>query len=284
MKKHNTFTFKGLNDIRIFCQSWHSPEEPQAVIIISHGYAEHSGRYQHVAEYFLQKGYAVYALDHRGHGCSDGPRADVINFENYLIDLKTFLDIIKGQEENRSIFLVGHSMGGAIATLFAARYGLKLDGVITSGVGFWDFERIPPKVILNFLNFIAQIAPRIPVISLPPRYLSRDQKVVDDYKSDPLNYVGKVCSRMGVQLLCATSLGKTEASNIKLPVLILHGTSDRLSAPKVSKMLYERVASPDKTLKYYDGLYHEIFNEPEKEQVFEDMADWINAYLAKVAN
>ncbi len=279
MKKHNTFTFKGLNDLRIFCQSWHPAEEPQAVIIISHGYAEHSGRYQHVADYFVKKGYAVYALDHRGHGYSDGTRADVIKFEYYLIDLKKFLYIIKEQEPNHSLFLIGHSMGGAIATLFAARHGVELDGLITSGVGFWDFKKIPPKFVLDFLNSITQIVPQMPVTSLPPIYLSRDPNVVTNYLNDPLNYIGKVRARMGVQLLRATRLGKTEARNIKLPTFLLHGTGDRLSKPDVSKMLYERIASPDKTLKYYDGLYHEIFNEPEQDQIFLDMSDWLSTYL-----
>lgn len=279
MKKHNTFTFKGLNDSRIFCQSWQPSVNTKAVIIISHGYAEHSGRYQHVAEYFANNGYAIYALDHRGHGYSDGARADVIKFENYIIDLKTFLDIVKTKEPNHPIILIGHSMGGAIATLFASRHGENLLGLITSGVGFWNLRLIPPMFILNFLSCLANLIPRIPVVPLPAKYLSRDPKVVTNYLKDPLNYIGKIRSRMGMQLLRATRLGKDETTNIKNPMLILHGTGDRLSNPIVSKMLYERIDSPDKTLKYYDGLYHEIFNEPEQDQVFEDISDWLNTHL-----
>lgn len=278
MIKHETFNFTGLEGINILCQSWHPEGDPRAVLLIVHGYAEHSGRYRHVAEHFVGLGYAVYALDHRGHGQSDGLRADVKRFEDYLTDLKTFLDIVKEREPGCQIFLIGHSMGGAIVTLFAAHHGDDFDGLITSGAGVKVESGVSP-LLISLSKIVAALAPRLPTVPLDVEAVSRDPAVVARYRSDPLNYLGKVRARMGVQLLRAAELIAPELPNIALPALILHGTADRLADPAGSQMIYDQVRSTDKTLKFYDGLYHEIFNEPEREQVFADMAAWLEAHV-----
>jgi acylglycerol lipase len=278
MTQHETFNFTGLAGYKIFCQSWHPEGEPRAALLIVHGYAEHSGRYQQVAEHLTGLGYAVYALDHRGHGRSDGIRADVIRLEDYLTDLKTFLDMVKEREPSRQVFLIGHSMGGAIVTLFAARHGAEFDGLITSGAGVKLGGDVSP-LLIRLSKIIASLAPRLPTVAMEVEAVSRDPKVVARYRSDPLNYLGKVRARMGVQLLRAGELIAAELQNISLPVLSLHGTADRLADPAGSQMIYDRVGSTDKTLKLYDGLYHEVFNEPEREQVFADVAAWLEAHV-----
>jgi alpha-beta hydrolase superfamily lysophospholipase len=274
--KHETFDLAGLGGVNIFGQGWRPEGDPRAVLLIAHGLAEHSGRYQHVAEYFVGLGYAVYALDHRGHGRSGGVRADVVRFEDYLADLKTFLDVVKGREPGRRVFLIGHSMGGGIATLFAARYGADFDGLITSGASVKVEGNVSP-LLVGLAKIIALLAPRLPAVPLEVEAVSRDPEVVARYRSDPLNYLGKVRARTGVQLLRAAGLIAAELPHITLPVLVLHGTADRLTDPAGSQMLYDGVSSTDKTLKFYDGLYHEVFNEPEREQVLADVAAWLEA-------
>lgn len=278
MTKHETFNFTGLEGLNIFCQSWHPEGDPRAVLLIVHGYAEHSGRYRHVAKHFAELGYAVYTLDHRGHGQSDGVRADVVRFEDYLADLKTFLGIVKERESGRQVFLIGHSMGGAIVTLFAARYGTDFDGLITSGAGVKVEGGVSP-LLIRLSRIVAALAPRLPTVPLDAEAVSRDPEVVARYRSDPLNYLGKVRARMGVQMLRAAELIATELPDTMLPILILHGTADRLADPAGSQMIYDRVSSTDKTLRFYDGLYHELFNEPEREQVLADVAAWLEAHL-----
>lgn len=278
MTKHETFNFTGLESLNIFCQSWHPEGAPCAVLLIVHGYAEHSGRYRHVAEHFAELGYVVYTLDHRGHGQSNGVRADVVRFEDYLADLKTFLGIVKEREPGRQVFLIGHSMGGAIATLFAARCGTDFDGLITSGAGVKVEGGVSP-LLIRLSRIVAALAPRLPTVPLDAEAVSRDLEVVARYRSDPLNYLGKVRARMGVQMLRAAELIATELPDTILPILILHGTADRLADPAGSQMIYDRVSSTDKTLRLYDGLYHELFNEPERERVLADVATWLEAHV-----
>ena len=205
MTKHETFNFTGFESFNIFCQTWHPEAEPSAVLLIVHGYAEHSGRYQHVAEHFAELGYAIYALDHRGHGQSDGVRADVVYFEDYLTDLKTFLNLVKEREPGRRVFLLGHSMGGAIATLFAARHGSDFDGLITSGAGV-KIEGNAPPWLIHVSKIIATLAPRLPMIPFDNAGVSRDPEVITRYRNDPLNYLGKVRARWGFQVLRGAGL------------------------------------------------------------------------------
>ncbi|MFZ5918289.1 MAG: alpha/beta hydrolase [Chloroflexota bacterium] len=279
MTQHKTFRFTGLAGYNIFGQSWQPEGDPRAVLLIAHGLAEHSGRYAHLGQHLGGLGYSVYALDHRGHGQSDGVRADVVRFEDFLTDLHTFLGLVKEQQPGKKVFLIGHSMGGAIATLFAARHGAELSGLITSGAGVKVGGQVSP-LLIGLSRLVAAVAPRLPVVVLEAEAVSRDPEVVARYRSDPLNYLGKVRARMGVQLLRGGELALQELPQIQLPALILHGTADRLADPEGSQAIYDGVRSADKTLKFYQGLYHEIFNEPEQQQVFADMAAWLEARLS----
>lgn len=278
MTEHKAFNFTGLEGLNIFCQCWHPEGDPRAVLLIVHGYAEHSGRHQRVANHFVGLGYAVYALDHRGHGQSEGVRADVKRFEDYLADLKTFLDTVKSREPGRQVFLIGYSMGGAIVPLFAARHGADFDGLITSSAAV-KIEGDASPLLIRLSRIIAALAPRLPVVEMDVEALSRDPEVVAHYRNDPLNYRGRIRARMGVQMLRGAGLTAQESPNVTLPTLILHGTADRLTDPTGSQMLYDQVSSTDRTLRFYDGLYHEIFNEPEREQVFADVAAWLEAHV-----
>ena len=278
MITHAEGSFEGLKGLNIYYQSWHPEEEPKAVLLLVHGYAEHSGRYRYVAEHFAKLGYAIYALDHRGHGKSEGERAYVDRFEDYVEDLKRFLEIVKGKEPRRPVFLVGHSMGGAIAVLFAIRYQQELAGLILSGAGVKVSSEVSPLMI-RLSRLLATITPRLGLVPLDASTVSRDPEVVARYDSDPLNYRGKVKARTAVEIMRAAELIRPEMRRITLPILIMHGTEDRLVDPAASQMLYDGVGSTDKTLKWYEGFYHEVFNDLEKERVFADMAAWLEAQL-----
>jgi lysophospholipase len=259
--QHQEGKFKGLKEFNIYYQAWTPDEEPKAVLLIAHGYAEHSGRYGNVVNHFVPKGYAVYALDHRGHGRSDGERVKVDDFHDYIVDLKTFFDIVRGENPGKNVFLVGHSMGSIISLLYVCEFQKELAGLVTSGGGL--SRPGEPQVT------------RKPGESLPLSMLSRDPAVLKAYDNDPLVYRGPLPDHFGM-FTTANKLYEM-VTDITLPTLIMAGNA----APdgKRSQVLFERVGAKDKTLKLYDGLLHEIFNEPEHPQVLADMEDWLKAHL-----
>jgi acylglycerol lipase len=269
-------TFKGINDSDIYYQVWQPEGEPRAVLLLAHGYAEHSGRYVHVVDYFVSQGYAVYTLDYRGHGKSDGQRGYFERFSFLLDDLYTFFDLVREREPGRRMFLVGHSMGGLLAAAYSIQYPDWLDGLVLSAPWLRPAEDVSP-LMQSLSGIISVLLPGMGLMQLAAAAVSRDPEVVARYDSDPLNYRGQVPARVAAEMLNTARQVMREARVIACPVLIMCGTEDRLAAPTGSRELYEAISSSDKTLKPWDGLYHEIFNEPEKEQVLAFMRDWLAA-------
>jgi alpha-beta hydrolase superfamily lysophospholipase len=260
--KHKEGNFKGYKDFNLYYQCWLPEGSPKAVLLVAHGFAEHSGRYGNLVNYFVPKGYAVYALDHRGHGRSEGERVQVEQFTDYLTDLKTFFDLARKENPNKKIFLVGHSMGAAISTAYAVKYQKELAGLILSGGGI-----------------AASDAPTPPRTGRPldASILSHDKAVVDAYVNDPLVYHGPIPGRHAMAEMSKQLPEQVPA--IKLPILIMAGAAAPTGDGARSKALYEAVGSEDKTLKLYEGLYHEIFNEPEYPRVMADIEAWLNVHM-----
>jgi alpha-beta hydrolase superfamily lysophospholipase len=257
---HKEGYFQGLGNLKIYYQYWLPSGESKAILMVAHGFAEHSGRYDHVAGYFVERGYAVYALDHRGHGKSEGERVHVEQFSDYVDDLKTFFEIIRKENQGKRIFLVGHSMGSAITLLYTARYQDELAGMVTSGGGINSGDEPP--------------APRQPEGQpLPTDFLSRDPAVIEAYVNDPLVYRGPIPAGLGGMMGDVAEA----VPLIKIPALIMAGNAVADGAR--SRTLFEKLGSKDKTLKTYDGLRHEIFNEPEQLQVFTDLEAWLENHL-----
>ncbi len=254
--KHQEGNFKGFKDYNIYYQTWRPEENIKVVLLLAHGFCEHSGRYGNVVNHFIPKGYAIYALDHRGHGRSDGARVQIDHFTDYLKDLKTFFDIVHKENPDKKIFLVGHSMGSAISLVYVLRYQDELAGLITSGA------RIGPP----------DTKPNQPLSSLS---FTRDPAVIQAYKSDPLVYHGPIPQNSAV--FDMSHLIQDQLPQIKLPVLLMGG--DGCDDGAQSHTIYECIGSKDKTIKRYANALHEIFNEPEHPLVMADMEKWLESHL-----
>jgi len=270
--------FKGYKNLNLYYQSWLPSNEPRAVLLVVHGFAEHSGRYINVVNHFVPKGYAVYIFDQRGHGRSQGLRGYVENFSYFVNDLETFLGVIRNKHHSAKIFIVGHSMGGTIATAYAVSHQDQVDGLLLSGTALKVGAGVPSGLII-IARLLSLLLPKVGLYVIDASAISRDKTVVDAYVNDPLVYRGKIRARLGVETIKAMQMLLSQMSTIHLPILIMHGTADRLSDPKGSEILYNGVKSRDRTLKLYDGFYHEIFNEPGRERVFTDMEAWLVAHV-----
>jgi acylglycerol lipase len=276
--QHHEDYFEGVDDLQLF-EQWWRPANPQAGVIIVHGLAEHSTRHTAFASSLASQGVAVYTFDLRGHGQSDGDRTYVQSFRDYLSDLAIFLSLVQDREPDLPLFLFGHSLGGAIATLFVIRYQPYVHGLLLSAPAIKTGSSIPP-LLVRLSGLVGRVAPKLPTIKLETSAISRDPQVVKAYEQDPLVYRGGVLARTGAETNRAINEIQSRMEEITLPLLIMHGTADRLTEVEGSQQLYARAESKDKQLKLYEGLYHEILNEPEKEQVLGDIWDWLQKRAA----
>ena len=276
--KHTEAGFPGCEGNNLYYQNWLPTDKPKAVLLIVHGLAEHSGRYKNVINYFVPRGYAAYSFDYRGHGKSGGKRGYIERFSCYLDDLESFLDLVRSKHPENMIFIIGHSVGATIAATFAINHQNEFNGIILSGTTIKPGASLS-RVKIIMANLLSLILPKIGVDRLDASTISRDKTVVDAYINDPLVYRGRISARLGAELIKAMQNLTHQMPQIKLPLLIMHGTGDRLCDPEGSQILYQRVSSMDKTLKLYSGFYHEIFNEPGREQVFIDVEEWLDIHI-----
>ena len=273
--QHSEGIFKAVDGLNLFERQQRPDGSVKAAVVIIHGYGEHSGRYDYVAEYLVCHGYAVYMFDLRGHGKSEGARAFVRSFESYLSDLTRFLDRVNEREGGKPVFLLGHSMGGTIVTLLAITQNLRVRGLILSGALLKASEKISAPLHL-FISIAGTIFPAFPVFKeINSNKVSSDPRVAKRYDDDPLVYHGKLLAREAREINRAIERIQRQMEAISLPLLILHGTGDRLVDIEGSKQLYARAGSPDKTIKLYEGFYHEILNEPGKDRVLSDVVAWL---------
>ncbi|MFB6229935.1 MAG: lysophospholipase [Salinibacter sp.] len=260
--------------LTLFTRRWLPDEEPQATVLLVHGYAEHSGRYDHVAATFVEQGAAVYAYDQRGHGRSGGRRAYVDRFGQYLKDLDRFRQHVQSQTPDVPVFLFGHSMGGLASLLYVLNHAPDLRGLILSAPAIEVNPDLAP-VLRHVAQWVGRLFPTLPTVRSPQGSISRDPAVVEEAENDPLNYTGRTLARTGAELLRAGSEARSRLGELDHPFLVIHGTADPLATPAWSRRLYDRAAADDKTLKLYDGLYHETFNEPEQDTVLRDLGTWL---------
>jgi alpha-beta hydrolase superfamily lysophospholipase len=251
---------------RLYYQAW--PVEPaRGHVIISHGFAEHSGRYAHVAAALNEEGLAVWAPDHRGHGQSQGERANIESVWSAVADLDLLVDVVRRAAPDAPVFLVGHSMGGLIAAAYAIEHQDRLHGLALSGA----LLHIAPELLS-----LADL-PEIPDLGLADA-VSRDPQVVSAYKEDPLVYLGPP-PRGFLEAAGQVEEVRARLPELTLPVLVMHGSGDLLVSPQALRDVVASVASEDVTSVLWPGLWHEIFNEPERDAVIRTLREWITARL-----
>ena len=277
--EHIEGSFEGVRNVNIYYQGWLPEGKVSAVLLIVHGLGEHSGRYMNVVNHFVPLGYAVYGLDHIGHGKSAGTREFVETFDDFTDTLTVFYKMVAEWQVDVPIFILGHSLGGLIISYYLLDHQNKFKGAIISGPAVKIGDSVSQATIMMG-KVLSKIAPKMGLISLDVNAISRDPDVVAAYVNDPLVFHGKTPARLAAELLSAILRVTAEAGVITLPISIVHGSEDSLADPTGSQMLYDKVSSEDKTLKIYNGLYHEVFNEPERELVLKDIEDWLNSQLA----
>ena len=262
----------------LFMQSW-LPEDVRARVLLVHGLGEHCGRYEYVAQRLLERGFAVHAIDHYGHGKSDGHRGHVERFSVFLDGVDALISAIRADDEGESpLFLLGHSMGGLIAAHALIENQAAFRAAVLSGPAFKS-DAAPPAIVVMLLRAVSALLPTVPILGLDPAGVSRDADVVAAYVRDPLVHHGKVTARLVAEMSAAMQAALARANEVELPLLVMHGEDDVLTSPDGSREFVDAAGSEDKTLKLYPGLYHEIFNEPEKDVVIGDMRDWLEAHL-----
>ncbi|AVP70318.1 alpha/beta fold hydrolase [Rhodococcus hoagii] len=276
--QHTESEFAGVHGTRIVYDVWRPDGPPTGILLLAHGLGEHARRYDHVVERLVGLGLVVYAPDHRGHGRSGGKRIELHDWSEFLDDLHRLSAVAIAENPGLQRFLLGHSMGGAIALSYALDHQDELSGLILSAPAV-DVVGGKPRVVIEIGKILGRFAPGIPVETLDAKSVSRDPAVVAAYESDPLVHHGKVKAGIARGMILAAESFPARLPSLTIPVLLLHGTEDRLADVSGSRMIAAHAGSKDLTLKTYDGLFHEVFNEPEQEKVLDDLVDWLRPRL-----
>jgi alpha-beta hydrolase superfamily lysophospholipase len=267
-------TFEGAGGLKIFMRSWRPDGAPRAIVVISHGFNSHSGQYVWVAEQLATEGFAVYAHDYRGRGLSEGERFHVEHVDEYVGDLVQVVGIAKARDPGPPVYVLGHSAGGVIASTYALDHQADIAGLVCESFAF----RVPaPDIALQVIKGVSHLAPDIPILKLKNVDFSRDPAVVKAMNEDPLIHDETQPSITVAALQRADERLTKEIPTITLPVLIMHGTEDKATLPKGSQFFYDHAGSKDKTLKLYEGHYHDLLADVGKEGVLGDIVGWIAA-------
>lgn len=272
-------TFEGVGRLKIFTRSWQPEGKTRGVVVIVHGFNSHSGQYLWVGEQFAAKSLAAYAIDLRGRGRSEGERYYVEKMEDYTDDVATLVRIAKSENPGLPVFVLGHSAGGVVSCVYALDHQSEIDGLICES---FAYDLPVPGFVLTFLKGLDYIAPHAHVYTLKNENFSRDPLFVDSMNNDPLIKGESEPTQTATVMIDAARRLHREFPLIKLPVLILHGTADKATNPSGSQFFYDNTGSTDKTLKLYEGHYHDLLNDVGKEVVMADIVDWIDARVPAI--
>jgi len=263
--------FDGAGRHRLFGRTWEGANVRREIVLV-HGYAEHSGRYDHVGAWLAARGARVHGYDHQGHGLSEGVRCHVRRFSDFLDDLDRVVEQVRGGAAGAPVYVIGHSMGGLIGCAWARERHPELSGLIISSPAL-AAPGGPSPGRLAALRLLRVVAPRLSIASeLDAQGLSRDPAVVEAYLADPLVHLRMTLS-LGAELFAAMQRTAGGGAELRLPTLMLQGEDDPICSPAASRAFAE--SAPDCRYRSYPGLRHEIFNEPERESVFADLQAWI---------
>jgi len=269
-------SFAGVSDLKIFIRIWRPAESPRAVVIIVPGFNSHSGYYAWTAEQLLQDDFAVYAIDLRGRGRSEGERFYVEKFADYVTDVEKLVTLAKSRDPGVPVFMLGHSAGGVVACTYVLDHQAELAGLICES---FAHELPAPDFALAVLKGLSHVVPHAHVLKLKNEDFSRDARVVAEMNADPLIADETQPTQTLAELVRADERLRHEFDRITLPLLILHGSQDKATKPSGSQLFYERASSGDKTLKLYEGHYHDLLNDSGKEAVMAGVKAWLIARI-----
>lgn len=270
--------FPAADGLPLFERSWLPVGRPRGALVIVHGYAEHGGRYGHLADFLTRRHLGVFAYDQRGYGRSGGRRAFVSSFDAYVADLGRFIGRVRDRLDGAPLLLYGHSLGGVVAARYAAGTQDAVAGLILSSPAV-ELAIAPPRPVQRAAGILARFAPTLPTRHLEWTRCSRSPQVVAEAERDPLNYHGRMPIRTASELLDAGHRVAGEAERLALPLLILHGAADEVALPSGSVRLFVAAGSANKTLCLFNGLYHDLAHEPEQAHVIREIGDWIHETL-----
>ena len=267
------------NQDGFYYRSWQVADDTtlKGVVLLVHGLGEHCERYTAIAAALNAAGYALYSMDLPGHGQSQGRRGHINRFTDYQQAVLSLHDRVKSDHPDQAIFLLGHSMGGLITTHLLLDHQSLFKGALLSGAAI-ESPQAPPAIQVFIIRILAAILPKLGVLTLDASGISRDPQVVETYMNDPLVNKGKLSNRLLAEMFKTMKQCKKQAAKISLPIRIMHGGEDVMTAPAGSQLLHDSVSSSDKELKIYDGLYHEIFNEPEAPEIYKTVIEWLNRH------
>ena len=274
---HHEDRFTARDGLGLYEQSWLPDRDPVAAVVVVHGINEHGGRYAKLADDLNRHGYAVYAMDLRGHGRSEGPRALIRTLDEYLDDVELLLKRVAIRQPGKPVFLFGHSMGGAIVALLGIVRPPPVRGLILSAPAVLVAGGGVP-VLRRLAAMASMVWPTLRLVRMGCSRISRDPAVVEAFRNDPLVFHGRFPVRTGAEILRAAQRIQAGANRLTLPLLVLHGTGDAVTEPRGSRLLVARAGSANKTLRLYSGLYHEVLSEPEREQVVADLVAWLDGH------
>ncbi|HTF36411.1 MAG TPA: lysophospholipase [Myxococcota bacterium] len=267
--------FEGARGQSLFRRSW-LPPEPERVLVVAHGFAEHSGRYDGLGAWFAARGVAVHALDHQGHGRSAGPRGHIASFDHLLDDLEVFLRLVQREHPDHSVTLLGHSMGGLLVAALVCERRPAVSAAVTSSAALALSAGVS-RVRIAAARLLRRVMPRVSLASgLDPNGLSRDPEVVRRYLEDPLVF-RRMTASFAAELIAAVERIAQTTQEVALPMLVMHGGEDPICSPEGSRAFFQRVRGTGSALRIYPKLRHEIFNEPEQEDVFQETLEWLRA-------
>jgi acylglycerol lipase len=269
----NESSFEGIGGLNIHMRSWQASGKPEAVMILIHGFNAHSGYMQWSGEQFAAKGLAVYALDLRGRGKSEGERFYVEEFSDYLGDVDKLVNIARAEHPGLPVYVLGHSAGGVIASSYVFEHQDEIAGLVCES---FAFDVGLPHLVQLALQGISHLTPHLHVFSLNNADFSRDPKAVETMNNDPLIAKESQPAETASEMLKAAERLKENMPQFTAPVLILHGTNDKATRPAGSQYFYDNAGSTDKTLKLYPGHYHDLLNDVGKENVLSDIQSWLS--------
>jgi acylglycerol lipase len=278
--RHRESWLQTSDGTRLFNQSW-TPEAPKALVVIIHGFAEHSSRHASAALHLARSGCAVHAFDLRGHGRSQGKRCYVSAFDEYLDDTQAVFLSATHEWPDRPTFLLAHSLGGLIGSLFVIDQRGELSGLILSAPAV-KLGRDYSKFKILACLVLGRLFPHLPMVRFRSSSVSRDSVIVQGYREDELVYHGRTPARTASEIVRAIRRAQLGAGRISVPLLVMHGSHDQVAELEGSRELHARAQSLDKSMRVYDGLYHEIMHEPEQALVLDEMAAWLDARTARL--